>query len=266
MHKTRMALRSLVKRLAGNEDGVVAIEFGVIASFLILMLIGATDLGFAARHRSQMEGAVRAGIQEAMKGGTEEAIEAGRRGFDRPAGQPDGGDLGHQALLRRRRRSCGLRGLECHGLYGDHPGAAAHVDPGDAGLLQSLHPQGDQFREGRMMLVARRRLSQLRRDQRGVAAVEFAMIAPIFFGLLIGIMDVGRYMWTLNTIQYAIDQGVRAGVVQQLSTEDVTDLVKGSLAGLDAGRGRSRRDRRCGLALGGSPRPTTHFCFRSPCS
>lgn len=76
MHKMRMALRSLAKRLAGNEDGVVAIEFGFVASFLILMLIGATDLGFAARHRSQMEGAVRAGIQEAMKGGTEEAIEA----------------------------------------------------------------------------------------------------------------------------------------------------------------------------------------------
>src|SRR5678816_516198 len=75
MHKTRMALRSLAKRLAGNEDGVVAIEFGVVASFLILMVIGATDLGFAARHRSQMEGAVRAGIQEAMKGGTEEAVE-----------------------------------------------------------------------------------------------------------------------------------------------------------------------------------------------
>jgi Flp pilus assembly protein TadG len=86
-----------------------------------------------------------------------------------------------------------------------------------------------------MMLAARRRLSQLRRDQRGVAAIEFAMIAPIFFGLLVGIIDVGRYMWTLNTIQYAIDQGVRAGVVQQLSTEDVTDLVKNSLAGLDAG-------------------------------
>jgi Flp pilus assembly protein TadG len=70
-----MAVRSLLKRLAGNEDGVVAIEFGVIASFLILMMIGATDLGFAARHRSQMEGAVRAGIQEAMKGGSEEAVE-----------------------------------------------------------------------------------------------------------------------------------------------------------------------------------------------
>ena len=85
-----------------------------------------------------------------------------------------------------------------------------------------------------MMLTVRRRLSQLRRDQRGVAAIEFAMIAPIFFGLLIGIIDVGRYMWTLNTIQYAIDQGVRAGVVQQLSTEDVTSLVKNSLTGLNA--------------------------------
>jgi Flp pilus assembly protein TadG len=85
-----------------------------------------------------------------------------------------------------------------------------------------------------MMLAARRRLSQLRRDQRGVAAVEFAMIAPIFFGLLIGIIDVGRYMWTLNTIQYAIDQGVRAGVVQKLTTEDVTDLVKNALTGLNA--------------------------------
>jgi len=76
MQKSRITLRSLAKGLIRQEDGVVAIEFGVVASFLILMLIGATDLGFAARHRSQMEGAVRAGIQEAMKGGTEEAVVA----------------------------------------------------------------------------------------------------------------------------------------------------------------------------------------------
>src|SRR6185295_10334750 len=76
MRKLINAFELFAKRLGANEDGVVAIEFGFVASFLILMLIGATDLGFAARHRSQMEGAVRAGIQEAMKGGTEEAIEA----------------------------------------------------------------------------------------------------------------------------------------------------------------------------------------------
>jgi Flp pilus assembly protein TadG len=76
MQKARLALRKLAKRLFSNEDGVVAIEFGVVASFLILMLIGATDLGLAAQHRSQMEGAVRAGMQTALKGGTEEAVEA----------------------------------------------------------------------------------------------------------------------------------------------------------------------------------------------
>jgi Flp pilus assembly protein TadG len=85
-----------------------------------------------------------------------------------------------------------------------------------------------------MMRAVKRLLSGIGADQRGVAAVEFAMIAPVFFGLLIGIIDVGRYMWTLNTMQYAIDQGVRSGVVQQLPEEDVTDVVKKSLAGLNA--------------------------------
>ena len=86
-----------------------------------------------------------------------------------------------------------------------------------------------------MMRGVLRCLGRLRRDQRGVAAVEFGMISPIFFGLLVGIIDVSRYMWTLNKIQYAIDQGVRAGVVQQLSTDEVKDLVKDSLAGLKGG-------------------------------
>ena len=86
-----------------------------------------------------------------------------------------------------------------------------------------------------MMHAVLRCLGRLRRDRRGVAAVEFGLISPIFFGLLVGIIDVGRYMWTLNTIQYAIDQGVRAGVVQQLTTDEVKDLVKASLAGLKSG-------------------------------
>ena len=76
MQRPIFALERFSRRLLANEDGVVAIEFGAVASFLILMLVGATDLGLAAQHRSQMEGAVRAGIQEALKGGTEEAVEA----------------------------------------------------------------------------------------------------------------------------------------------------------------------------------------------
>lgn len=76
MRNLTLDLKSFSRRLRANEDGLVAIEFGAVASFLILMVVGATDLGLAAQHRSQLEGAVRAGIQEALKGGTAEAVEA----------------------------------------------------------------------------------------------------------------------------------------------------------------------------------------------
>ena len=35
-----------------------------------------------------------------------------------------------------------------------------------------------------------------RRDQRGAAAVEFAMIVPLFAALLFGIIEFGFYFWT----------------------------------------------------------------------
>jgi Flp pilus assembly protein TadG len=76
MRKLVATFERLAKRLLINEEGVVAIEFGIIASLLILMLLGATDLGFAARHRSQMESAVRAGIQKAIKGGSVDAVKS----------------------------------------------------------------------------------------------------------------------------------------------------------------------------------------------
>ena len=53
-------------RLVGDDDGVAAIEFGVVASVLIILMVMATDLGLAMQHRSQMEGAVRAGLQKAL--------------------------------------------------------------------------------------------------------------------------------------------------------------------------------------------------------
>lgn len=76
MRRLVTSFERLAKRLLINEEGVVAIEFGILASLLILMLLGATDLGFAARHRSQMESAVRAGIQKAIKGGSVDAVKS----------------------------------------------------------------------------------------------------------------------------------------------------------------------------------------------
>ena len=36
------------------------------------------------------------------------------------------------------------------------------------------------------------------RQQRGVAAVEFALIAAVFFTILLGAMEMPRLLWTWN--------------------------------------------------------------------
>lgn len=60
--------RAFLLRLARDQKGAAAIEFGVIATVLFLMTVMGTDLGLAMRHKSQMEGAVRAGLQRALDG------------------------------------------------------------------------------------------------------------------------------------------------------------------------------------------------------
>lgn len=77
-------------------------------------------------------------------------------------------------------------------------------------------------------------IRRLRRSQMGVAAVEFALIAPAFFGLIMSVIDVGRYMWVLNTMQYAIDDAVRAGVVQKLSNTQIRQHAADALKPINA--------------------------------
>jgi Flp pilus assembly protein TadG len=52
-----------------------------------------------------------------------------------------------------------------------------------------------------------------RRRERGVAAVEFALIAPVFFMLLIGIMQMGLFFFYWNTATEATRLGARVAVV-----------------------------------------------------
>lgn len=52
-----------------------------------------------------------------------------------------------------------------------------------------------------------------RRHQRGTTAVEFAIVALLFFTLLIGIMEMGRLLWTWNAAVEATRLGARLAVV-----------------------------------------------------
>jgi Flp pilus assembly protein TadG len=74
------------------------------------------------------------------------------------------------------------------------------------------------------------RIRHLARNQEGVAAVEFALIAPAFFALLLAVIDVSRFMWVLNTMQFAIDEAVRVGVIRELPDDEIKDRVVEALA------------------------------------
>ena len=54
---------------------------------------------------------------------------------------------------------------------------------------------------------------EFRRDQRGTALVEFALIAPLLFLLLFGIIDFGRALDYYNQVTQLSGQGARAAAV-----------------------------------------------------
>lgn len=72
----------------------------------------------------------------------------------------------------------------------------------------------------------RGRLRAFRRDERGTALVEFALIAPLLFLLLFGIIDFGRALDYYNQVTQLAGQGARAAAVNR--NPDGTGITSGS--------------------------------------
>jgi len=64
--------------------------------------------------------------------------------------------------------------------------------------------------------------------QRGQALVEFGLVLPIFFLIVIGIFDVGRAIYAYNTVSNATRAALREAIVNQ-DQDDVRE------AAIDAG-------------------------------
>lgn len=64
------------------------------------------------------------------------------------------------------------------------------------------------------------------RDTSGAAAAEFALVLPIALLFFFGIIDVGRYVWTMNQLEKAVQLGTRFAVA--------TNVVAVGLRGSDA--------------------------------
>lgn len=59
----------------------------------------------------------------------------------------------------------------------------------------------------------------------GATAAEFAMILPIVLFMLLGVIDVGRLLWTINRAQKATQMGVRYAVATDMVAPGLSDYV-----------------------------------------
>ncbi|WP_427790700.1 TadE/TadG family type IV pilus assembly protein [Brevundimonas diminuta] len=49
-------------------------------------------------------------------------------------------------------------------------------------------------------------------DRRGTAAIEFALVGPMFILLLVGMIVYGGWFWMAHSVQAAVSEGARAAV------------------------------------------------------
>lgn len=67
--------------------------------------------------------------------------------------------------------------------------------------------------------------------RRGAAAVEFALVAPIFFVLVFGMIEYGRMVMVQQILTNASREGARIGVLDGTTTAQVTTAVTTYLTG-----------------------------------
>lgn len=71
--------------------------------------------------------------------------------------------------------------------------------------------------------------------QKGVAAIEFALIAPVVLVVLFGILEFGFALWRKQSLTSAVRDGARQAIVNPIVPKDtawVRTEVKANVAGL----------------------------------
>ena len=77
------------------------------------------------------------------------------------------------------------------------------------------------------MSILRRRYTN--RGARGQALTEFALVMPIIMLVLVGMFDIGRAVYSYNTIANAAREGARVAAVNQLDPPDANSSCAESM-------------------------------------
>ena len=82
--------------------------------------------------------------------------------------------------------------------------------------------------DGRVQVLTRIR-DLTRSERRGVAAVEFALIAPVFLLLVLGVIEFGRLLMVQQVLTNASREGARRAVVEGATVAEVKQVVSDCL-------------------------------------
>ena len=82
-----------------------------------------------------------------------------------------------------------------------------------------------------MIFIGKRGFRIAANRRRGASAVEFAIVAPVFFILVFGMIEFGRMVMVQQIITAATREGSRVGVVPSATTSQVTTAVNNYLNG-----------------------------------
>ncbi len=108
-----------------------------------------------------------------------------------------------------------------------------------AGPARIVPGRGDGHMTGRLSFV---------RDERGATAAEFAMLLPIALLFLLGLIDVGRYAWSVNQAEKATQIGARWAVATDMIPQGLYDYSFALDVWHSSGQSRTtHRVRRYGL-------------------
>lgn len=73
--------------------------------------------------------------------------------------------------------------------------------------------------------MIRRMFSQLRADDRGSTIIEFALLAPVIFGLFFGLIQIGISMQAYNSMRGVASDTARYAVVEYMKQNTVDDAT-----------------------------------------
>ena len=86
---------------------------------------------------------------------------------------------------------------------------------------------------GKTMPDAGKKLHRLcrlfRRERRGAAVVEFALVVPVFVALLFGMIEFGRMVMVQQVLTNASREGARQAVLDGTTPADITSTVNSYL-------------------------------------